>query len=529
MKNLYQILLSLTFFISLPAIAQVPLYNSYPEAAATIYLDFDGQYLEGTSWNMSGPLSLAPSNLNSNQVTEIYKRVSEDYRPFEVNVTTDSTKYWNAPADQRMRIILTITSEWYGSVGGVSYMNSFTWGDNTPAFVFTRLLNYNVKYIAEATSHEAGHTLGLRHQAAYDNSCKKTAEYNAGFGSGEIGWAPIMGVGYYRNFTLWNNGANPYGCTNYQNDLEIITTRNGFGYRNDDFTDNFDGATKINFTNDRFTLSGVIEQNSDVDLVKLSVPAHGRFVLNALPFSLGDGATGANLDLQVELLNQSQTVIGTYNPTNALKTSIDTMISGGTYYLRLQGMGNSNTSEYASLGSYNVEGVFSASIILALQKLELSGFNDGKHHRFDWVIESDEAITKQTLEVSQDGRAYEPMAKLNTVTRSYTYQPGDASLFYYRLTTELANGRQYYSNIITLPVTMSARPFLQGNIALDKLMVNSPAVYDYQLTDFNGRLIASGKTSQGMNRIPVHHLKNGLYMIQFSNGGKLFTEKFMKQ
>ena len=158
MKNLYQILLSLTFFISLPAIAQVPLYNSYPEAAATIYLDFDGQYLEGTSWNMSGPLSLAPSNLNSNQVTEIYKRVSEDYRPFEVNVTTDSTKYWNAPADQRMRIILTITSEWYGSVGGVSYMNSFTWGDNTPAFVFTRLLNYNVKYIAEATSHEAGQT-----------------------------------------------------------------------------------------------------------------------------------------------------------------------------------------------------------------------------------------------------------------------------------------------------------------------------------------------------------------------------------
>ena len=40
-----------------------------------------------------------------------------------------------------------------------------------------------------------------------------------GLGSGEIGWAPIMGVGYYKNFTLWNNGPNSFGCTNYQSDL----------------------------------------------------------------------------------------------------------------------------------------------------------------------------------------------------------------------------------------------------------------------------------------------------------------------
>ena len=70
----------------------------------------------------------------------------------------------------------------------------------------------------------------------------KTSEYNSGPGTGEIGWAPIMGVGYYQNLTSWNNGPNSYGCTNYQNDLDVITdVINGFTYRTDDHADNFAG------------------------------------------------------------------------------------------------------------------------------------------------------------------------------------------------------------------------------------------------------------------------------------------------
>src|SRR6476661_1998476 len=206
MKN--RILLFSFMLLSAVTLGQVPLYNSYPSATATIFLDFDGHYVNGTSWNMNGPISCGPSNLTQDQMTEIFNRVSEDYRPFNINITTDSTRYWSAPPYSRMRMVLTVTSSWYGSAGGVSFVGSFTWGDNTPGFIFTALLNYNTKYIAEATAHEIGHTLGLRHQSSYNTSCVKTAEYNAGTGSGEIGWAPIMGVGYYRNFTLWNNGTN---------------------------------------------------------------------------------------------------------------------------------------------------------------------------------------------------------------------------------------------------------------------------------------------------------------------------------
>jgi hypothetical protein len=195
--------------ISLQSRAQVPVYNSYPEATAVLFLDFDGHTVSGTNWNMDGPIHCGPSNLNSEQVLEICNRMAEDFRPFNLNVTTDSARYQAAPIIQRMRVVFTITSNWYGQVGGVAFTNSFSWGNNTPCFVFTALHQYNLKNIAEAASHEAGHTLGLRHQAMYDSSCNKITDYYSGTGDGIAGWAPIMGLGYYRNNTTWHNGPEP--------------------------------------------------------------------------------------------------------------------------------------------------------------------------------------------------------------------------------------------------------------------------------------------------------------------------------
>src|SRR5947207_3604695 len=224
MKNLIRssCLVGLLCTSALVATSQVPILESYPSATPTIYLDFDGQTVSGTSWNVNGPIYCGASGLSSAQMTEIFNRVSEDYRPFTVNVTTDSTKYLNAPANKRMRVIITVTSDWYGSAGGVSFVNSFSWGDNTPCFVFSALLGYNTKNIAEASAHEAGHTLGLRHQSSYDANCVKISEYNGGQGSGETSWAPIMGVGYARNLTTWYNGQSTLGCNIYQNDLDVI-------------------------------------------------------------------------------------------------------------------------------------------------------------------------------------------------------------------------------------------------------------------------------------------------------------------
>ncbi|HTF30910.1 MAG TPA: hypothetical protein VK625_18775, partial [Flavitalea sp.] len=117
-----KLLFSVIFFglLSVPLLAQVPLLNSYPGSSATIYLDFDGEYVEGTGWNFMGPINAQPSGLSTSAINEIFERVAEDYRIFNINVTTDSSVYAVAPPFQRIRIIVTTTHAWYPGAGGTS-------------------------------------------------------------------------------------------------------------------------------------------------------------------------------------------------------------------------------------------------------------------------------------------------------------------------------------------------------------------------------------------------------------------------
>jgi hypothetical protein len=517
--------LGLLFFVC--SYSQIPIYNSYPSAAATVYLDFDGQYLEGTSWNYVGPLALGPSNMTNDQITEIFNRVAEDYRPFKINVTTDSTKYWTAPVLKRMRVIFTVTSSWYGAAGGVSYINSFSWGDNTPCFVFTALLNYRTKYIAEAGSHEIGHTLGLNHQSSYDNNCNMTAEYNAGVGSGEIAWAPIMGVGYYRNFTLWHYGSNPWGCSSYQDDLSIIT--NNIGYRDDDYQGSINGGTtQVNFANSRFSINGVVETVTDKDVIKFTMPVQGLFHLDANPYSIGSGDNGSNLDVNIELLSSNKNVVGTYNPDMALNASIDTFLNAGNYYLRVQGSGNAYAPDYASLGSYTLSASYIPVTVLPVHNLKLNGINDNGKHRLNWIIEADENVSQQTLETSTDGVNFHSLGSLNSNARDYTYLPSTDGISYYRIKVDFQSNKSYYSNIITIKSTAS-RPKLNNNTVHNSVQINSTSSFAYSIVDYSGRSVSKGNLVQGANHISTFELTNGMYIIQFSNGQEQYTEKFMKQ
>lgn len=510
--------------------SQVPIYNSYPSAAPTVFLDFDGQYVDGTSWNFSGPLTLGPGNMSNDQITEIFNRVSEDYRPFTINITTDSTKYWSAPIDKRMRVIFTISSSWYGAAGGVSYVNSFTWGDNTPCFVFTALLGYKTKWVAEAASHEIGHTLGLNHQSAYDVNCVKTNEYNAGVGAGEIAWAPIMGVGYYRNFTLWHNGSNPWGCTNYQDDLSIITGNgNGVSYRTDDYSNNVNGgATQENFVNSRFSVNGIIETVADKDVFKFNMPVRGVFHLEANPYSVASGDNGSNLDVKLQLLSNGQTVLNTYNPDLLLSATIDTTLNAGTYFLRVEGSGNIYVPDYASLGSYTLAASYAPITTLPVHRFELHGTSDNGKHKLNWIIDADETVVQQTLEVSYDGQSFQTLTSLNSTARAYWNVPNENKIIYYRLNVKFDNNQQYFSNIVALRNT-NERPSLKNNFVRNSVQVTSPSAFTYSIVDFSGRSIAQGNLVQGINNINTAGLGNGMYIIKFSNGADQYAEKFMKQ
>jgi hypothetical protein len=534
MRNIFRsavlfLLLSVTGLLQ----AQTLKLSSLPDAEAVIFLDFDGHTVSGTSWNSNGPLYCGPSGLNDAKVTEVFNRVAEDFRPFNINITTDSTKFLDAPLDRRTRVIVTITSSWYPGVGGVSFMNTFTIGDDTPCFVFSAALGYNVKQVSEASSHEAGHTLGLYHQAVFDENCVRIKEYSTGQGTGEIGWAPIMGNSYSKNFTLWNIGPTPYSCTMFQNDLDVITSDlNGFGYREDDHRDHFDSASQAEFTGNQFVLGGIISQNTDNDLFKFTVPYRGEFALDAVPYNVGTGNAGSDLDLQVTLYNSAQTVLNIYNPGTLLNSVVDTTLNAGTYYMKIEGKGNQFAPSYASLGSYSLQGnISAASNPLPLRRLQLNAAQNGDLHQISWEIEADEEVIEQTLEVSTDGRNFHKLVQPSNTDRSYSYRPSTSNITQYRISVVFDNGRQHYSNVVSVrPDRSNPRPKVTGNlISSGNIYVSSPGNYSYSIFDFNGKVVKRGQLINGINNISASDLQRGMYMIRFIGDSQQWNDKLLLQ
>jgi len=532
MKTILSVLFAIT--IAAGANAQMPLLNSYPSARATIFLDFDGHYVTGTSWNWSGPITAQPSGFSANDITEIFNRVSEDYRIFNVNITTDSTVYDAAPVKQRTRVIITPTYQWYGnSNGGLAIVGSFARGDNTPCWVFSSLLSNNPKYVAECVSHEAGHTLGLQHQSSYTSSCAKT-EYNGGNGSGETSWAPIMGVSYYKNLTTWHYGTNTYACNYYQDDLAIISgAPNNFGYRTDDAGDSHGSATSMGFTLTGFHTTGLINSGADKDVFKFSLPTQTYIHLNAIPQSVGTKSTnnsGANLDIKLSLLDFKGDTIGQYNPLGAVNAGLDSNLLSGTYYLVVEGTANDHLVKNESLGYYTIEAT--PITILPIHRLALSGKATEGMHNLSWTYEADEAVHRIEVQNSKDGVRFETLTEVSAATKTFSWKPLADNAPFYRVRVVTANNeRSYYSNIITLreKADDKAAVRIMNTMVVNSIVVNSDKEASYQVLDGTGRLLQRGKLVTGTNNIDITNAQKGLILLRVQSEMATNTWKLIKQ
>jgi hypothetical protein len=507
----------------------VPKLNSFPSATATIFLDFDGHYVQSTVWNSGNPINCAASGMTDLQITEAFNRAAEDFRPFNVNLTTDSTVFLAAPLNKRIRIIVTPTSSWtIGGITGISQIGSFTLGDDTPGFVFSDRCLFSPKYVAEIISHETGHTTGLSHQSKYNQvDCTTPIEtYNTGFGSGETGWAPIMGNSLNRNFSNWNDGPTPYGCTITQDNLTTITTQNGFGYRVDDYGETLNGSTTA-ITGSNFNVNGVISTNSDKDAFKFTLTANSNFHLTAVPFSVASNSAGADLDVRIELYNSSAVLIRDYNPLTTLSTTIDTVLLAGTYYMKIFGAGNGNVGPYGSLGSYTITGSFGG---LPIHDVRLTGVVEKNKHNLTWQIIADEPIKTIEVQTSNDGTSFSLLTNAAATSTGFLYQPNKNSTIFYRLKVTSVLNQTQYSNTITLKGNGDTeKSFKVSTLVDDDIVINAAGNYQFALTDMNGKTIYTGTGLKGVNHLDVSNQSRGMYIIQLFNNDQRQTERIIKQ
>lgn len=329
--------------------AAVPVLNSRPGATAVIYLDFDGETVSGTAWD-SGRTIVAPAaRLNTTQINEVWERVVRDFEIFDVNVTTSRAVHDAAPTNRRTHCIVTSNDQAARGAGGVAYVGSFT-ENNSARKICWVFMDTSAKSCAEAASHEVGHTLGLDHDGRAASGGQPREEYYEGHGSGATGWAPIMGVGYYRQLTHWSRGEYAR-ANNTQDDIAIMGANLKIPLLDDDHGST--RATASNITGDR--AEGLAERRADFDYFRVDLPAgaHSIFL---------QPAAFTNLDLELQVENSAGGVLATSSPAEELAaTATFTLATPQTVFLRVDGKGKGDPagtgySDYASLGLYYLSG-----------------------------------------------------------------------------------------------------------------------------------------------------------------------------
>ena len=342
------------------------LLHSLATAYRTVYLDFDGHVTSGTNWNKNytrGANIVTPafdldgnpgsfSDAEKSAIQQIYMRVAEDFAAFDVDVTTQDPGIESlrktAPTDLYYGIRVCIggsSSNWYGtSTGGVSYVGSFNWNSDTPCFVFpAQLASGNSIYVAEACSHETGHTLGLSHDGTTTG-----VEYYQGQGD----WAPIMGASYYRPITQWSKGEYA-NANNKQDDLAVMVNY-GAPVRYSDHGDTPDFADAME-PGPSFGAGGSIESTSDVDVFEFQSGPGTAYIQVAV------ASPSPNLDVLAKVLDQNRNVIASANPSS-MQLSMTASLHRGTYYLSIEGVGagdplTTGYSDYGSLGIYSMTAI----------------------------------------------------------------------------------------------------------------------------------------------------------------------------
>ena len=350
--------------------------HSRPGSNRTLALDFDGGLIHGTAWNddvhggadvVAQPFDVDgdPAGFSAAEraiVVEIWQRVSEDYAPFDVDVTTEAVPLElidrSSTGDQQFGTSVMITPTDVVPAcqcAGLSYVGVFDRaGDHQryqPSLVFQSALGSGAHFLAEAAAHEAGHTLGLPH------ALSPAGDYEGGHGP----WAPIMGSSYYRPVTRWLSGEH-FGGAGVLDEMAVMAGHGATPAPDDHFDEAY-RATALG-AGPTVNVEGTISTAGDVDQFGFTT-AGGQVVFAAQPASIG-----ANLDLDVRLTTVSGEMIVGADPmvgmidtdhSSGLDATVSADLAPGSYVVRVAGAHPSDAGGLVPTGRYTLTGSFAVS------------------------------------------------------------------------------------------------------------------------------------------------------------------------
>jgi hypothetical protein len=377
-----------------------PALSSLPGAANTIYLDFDGDIQ--AVWNRTDSnqtyqnIQAGASDLSRAEIQKVWEGVSEDFAPFNVNVTTvepvitgNVLRVVIAGGVQADLLTTTPTGQVVTTaVGGNTFIFnnsssglmattftgyastwSFTNGEPNVVYVFGNILrkvavgtkegnplNF-VAAVANTVSHEAGHSFGLGHHTGVDAAGKPNVYH---IGSPTL--TPIMGEVLAGDRTQWSTYTSTEDGNKYDAVARLTTV---LLPRPDDYANSAWTAKQLAFSHTGFLSDtaktyGIIENTSDEDWFKFSTWG-GSVSIGLTTVEL------ANLDAKLELFKVTSTMFG---PMKTWIATVDPQIVSPFSNLGASYFANLAAGDYMiavkSHGSYGDVGNYTLTVTLSL-------------------------------------------------------------------------------------------------------------------------------------------------------------------
>lgn len=346
--------------------------ETLPDADFTIALDFTG-HLRGAdaggdqrefaNWPAFNTDNVDPDGFDYftdeelAEIQRLWQGVAEDFAPFNINVTTVETPadkiIQSGPNDTTYGYRVLMSQRANGNrVGG--------YADFSPADFSREKINVVFNRDSTTVSHELGHSFILYHAGTAVAPGETPIYYQRQIGTGATAFTPIMGSAFSSTggVTQWSNG-NYVGARDDNRDSgffdQIAVIGAQAGFRADDHGNATASATPLKFDGEGLSSEwGFIDTRQDEDFFSFTSTG-GNIEIEVTPF-----LDNPNLDSSVTLWrvfeDSGAQWVATDSPESFLVSGFSTTLSAGNYVLVVDGVkGPNNTSDYGSLGFYNLD------------------------------------------------------------------------------------------------------------------------------------------------------------------------------
>jgi hypothetical protein len=190
----------------------------------------------------------------------------------------------------------------------------------------------------------------------------------------------------------------------------------------------------------------------------------------------------------------------------------------------------------ANVGDYgNFDAAFvNENCVLPILLNSFTAQNIDNSVKLSWNASEQNNCAYYDVEKSIDGINFSKVLTQNKLNvASYNVEDNSfkqASIIYYRLKIVDVNGSFAYSKIEKVTIKTSKEITILSNPVNDLLNISSATIKgQIRILDFSGKLLLQQKVVTTLSTINISTFKTGLYILQYVDGEKIETQKFLKK